>query len=106
MWVSMLILVMLVVPALGWAASPWASGATYGDKIRAKADFGAKNFLGGWTELITEPKNAPRNPAGLAKGIAKGIQNTLVYTIGGALHLATFAIPQIDIPIPDNGVSF
>lgn len=96
----------LMISSAAFAGSPWAGEGSYADQVKGKLDFGLKNVLGGWTELLDEPMNAPRTADGIAKGIGKGIYNAVVYTLGGVLHTVTFPVIQIDIPIPDNGVSF
>ena len=92
-------------PAVCWAASPWTSETTYGAKAKAKLDFGMKNLFGGWTELFTEPQDAHKEGKNVIVGVGKGLLNTVVYTGGGVLHAVTFFIPQIDVPLPDNGVN-
>ena len=79
--------------------SPWTSENTWADKTIGKLDFGFKNFLGGWTELITETKDHDNK----LEGFGVGLWNTVVYTVGGVLHLATFPVP-VDVPLPDGGV--
>lgn len=96
-----LVVVMLSASAVVFAGSPWTEKATYSEKVTAKLSFGYKNLLGGWTELFTEPASGEGN---VFQGIGRGLTNFVVYTAGGALHLVTFLIPQIDIPLPGNGI--
>ncbi|MCB9799493.1 MAG: hypothetical protein H6757_01890 [Candidatus Omnitrophica bacterium] len=99
--------VMLMLSSSAFAASPWTEADTYGGKVTQKLEFGVKNFLGGWTEIF----RAPCCPCPMMKDacplvkLGKGVVNSVVYTVGGALHLATFPIP-VDIPLPHNGVQF
>ena len=92
--------------ASAFAASPWTEGATYGAKVKGKLDFAFKNTFGGWTELVTKPMDAHKNHANVFKGIGQGVVNAVVYTSGGLLHLVTFPITNLDVPLPNNGVSF
>ncbi len=101
---AVMLMMVLAQPAGVFAASPWTSAESYGDKVTGKLDFGLKNLLGGWTELYTEPAdawNAKDESVPVAMG--RGIANAVVYTIGGLIHTATFLIP-VDVPIPNNGL--
>jgi len=100
-----LALVMMAAPSLGFAASPWMEGETYGEKVSGKLEFGIKNLLGGWTELITQPRDAEANGINILEATGRGIFDGVIYTVGGAVHAATFLIP-IDIELPNNGVQF
>ena len=102
--VMALILAVMLVPAVALAASPWTEQATTTDKIFHKLDFGVKNLLAGWTEIFTVPWNAHKNGGSVAKGIGEGLWNALLFTGGGALHTVTFLLPQVDIPLKNNGV--
>ena len=97
--------VLMIVPGMALAGSPWTEETTYGDKVAGKLDFGVRNFLGGWTELITEPKERYDNKGNWLLGIGRGLYNATMFTVGGAAHLVTFPIPM-DIPLPENGVQF
>ena len=97
---------------MGFAASPWTEGKTYGEKVKGKLDFGVKNLLGGWTEIFShtmkhakaeENKEQKEN---IGVSLLTGIVYGAVDTVGGALHAATFVIPEIDVPLPENGVQF
>ena len=96
--------VIFAMPTVTFAASPWTEKTSYGDKAVGKLEFGLKNLLGGWTELITQPK-AHHKGTEIFQSIGKGVWNTLVYTVGGALHVVTFPITNVDVPLPNNGVS-
>ncbi len=87
-----------------WEKSPWTQETTYGNKILQKFYFGAKNILAGWTEIISKPEKALKNDTCVFRGLGKGIVFAAADTVGGVLHLATFPIPQIDVPLPDGGV--
>lgn len=100
------VLALTAIPGLAMAASPWTEKTTYGDKVLGKLEFGIKNVLGGWTEIVTEPRQHHKDGKNIVVGMAKGLGNAAIYTVGGALHLATFPIPQIDLPLPENGVNF
>ncbi len=104
--VGIVILAMVVLPAISFAGSPWASQSTYGEKTMGKLTYGMKNMLLGWTEIVRKPYEAVRDKKCVIKGMGYGLLNTVTYTIGGALHTVTFPIPQIDVPIPNDGVKF
>ena len=100
----LLVLAILWMPAAGFAASPWADGATYGDRAMGKLKFGLKNLLLGWTDLFKEPHRYDMEHKNVMLGIGKGLVDTLANEVGGALHTVTFFIPQLDVPLPENGV--
>jgi len=104
--VGLVILMLMALPAVSFAGSPWADKTTYGEKTMGKLTYGLMNTLFGWTELVRKPSDAIRDKTCPLTGLGKGILNTVTYTVGGALHTVTFPIPQIDIPIPDGGVKF
>ena len=87
----------------GLTSSPWTQETTYGGKVTGKLDFGIKNVLGGWTQMITQPKKFHKEGKCACQGLGKGIGYFIVDTVGGALHLVTFPIP-FDIPLPEGGV--
>ncbi len=94
-------LAMILVSSAAFAASPWKEqGGSYGDMTKNKLDFGIRNLLGGWTELLTEPVKANN----IGTGLGKGLYNAVIFTTGGLLHTVTFPATTIDIPLPDNGV--
>lgn len=101
-----LVLAILLVPTVVFAASPWTTETTWSDKATKKLIFGGKNLLGGWTELFSQPSNYHKEGKNVGEGIVKGFVNTLVYTVGGAVHVVTFPIPQIDLPLPNDGVQW
>ena len=94
---------LLAGPMIASAASSWASGATYSDKAVGKLTFGLRNVLAGWTELFREPVEASKAGENVLVGIGRGAWNAVGQTVGGALHVVTFPIPQIDIPLPEGG---
>jgi hypothetical protein len=99
-----LVLVLLVTPSLVFAGSPWTSDTSYGAKASDKLDFGMKNLLGGWTSIFTEPWNYHKEGKNAFVGAGAGLLNAVVYTVGGALHVITFPVTALDIPLPKNGV--
>ncbi len=95
------------------ARSPWKDAPTYREQALQKFDFGAMNFLAGWTEIISQPfenykqKNGKRNKfVSLFPGFGKGLLFGMVNTAGGFLHAATAPATMLDIPLPENGVHF
>lgn len=103
MW--MLVLAVLLSCSPAFAASPWTEADSYKGKTIGKLDFGLKNLLGGWMELINRPVKYHQEDKSFTKGAVVGLYNAAVYTIGGALHTGTFFLP-VDVPLPNNGVSF
>lgn len=103
--VVVVLVIAFLAPHVALGASLWAEKATYKDQIIGKLEFGVKNTLGGWTALISEPVNAENNFQDTFRGIGVGIYHAAAYTFGGLLHLVTFFVPQVDVPLPNNGVS-
>ncbi len=101
MWVFVLALV--AAPTLALAASPWAAETGWGNQTKAKFVYGAKNTFLGWTEFFTEPYDAVKNGDNFFVGLGTGLWNGTGQTLGGLLHLVTFPIPQIDVPLPQGG---
>ena len=101
MWV--IILAVLAAPATASAASSWAQESGWGNQAKAKLVYGLKNTLLGWTEIFTEPKEALDGGTNFFVGVGTGLWNGVGQTLGGALHLVTFPITQIDIPLPEGG---
>ena len=101
--VVVFVLALAAAPTLAFAQSPWASESGWANQAKGKFVYGAKNVLLGWTEIFTEPKNAITNGTNFFVGVGKGLWNAVGQEVGGALHLVTFPIPQIDIPLPEGG---
>ena len=107
-----MVLIMLVLvgslPSVGLAASPWTTETSNSDKMMDKLGFGLKNLLLGWTEIIRQPVNGAKEEhiIGFGKGLATGLYDGVLYTVGGALHVVTFPITRIDVPLPNDGVKF
>ena len=110
LWILTVLTILVSLPVLGMAASPWTEKPTYQERAVSKLGLGLKNLILGPLELISVPVDKVRNGQGcvgtrLAEGIAQGIYNAVVYTAGGAFHTATFLITGWDIPLPNNGVN-
>lgn len=111
-WILSLALVIALAPTLAFAdgdcgkcqKSAWTKEEGYGNKVLQKFYFGAKNTLAGWTEVISRPEKALKEDKSFWKGLGSGLVIGVVDTVGGVLHLATFPLPQIDVPLPDGGV--
>ena len=97
--------IILMSCSSAFAASPWTEQKETKDKILGKLDFGIKNLLGGWTEIINRPIKYHKDGKTVSEGALVGLYNATYDTIGGALHVITFPIP-IDVPLPNNGVDF
>ena len=108
MIIFLVLAVMLVSPALSFAASPWTEGETYGDRVSGKLQFGLKNTLFGWLDLFFEPVRAAsgcNDCENVWTGIVKGFTDAVINEVGGAVHLITFPL-VVDLPLPENGVQF
>ena len=101
--VLVFVLGLVVAPMLALAASPWADGVTYGEKVTGKLKYGLTNTLFGCTSLFREPIQASQAGENVFVGIARGVWNAVGQTVGGAAHAVTFLVPQIDIPLPEGG---
>lgn len=88
----------------GLAASPWKEQTGYANQLKYKLDFGFRNTLLGWSEVITEPWEAHKENGSILESAGRGIWNAVADTIGGILHLATFPLTMVDLPLPENGV--
>ena len=106
MAVMIVAVLMLSIPEIGYAASPWTEEQGYANQVKGKLDFGIRNLLGGWTEIFRSPMRAKDEKTCPIRGTGIGIVNAVVYTVGGALHTVTFPFTFIDVPLPNNGVQF
>lgn len=101
--VMAVVLALVAAPVAAFAASPWTQEVDYLGKVKGKFVYGLKNGLLGWTEIFSEPAEAIQGGGNFFVGIGEGLFNGVGQTVGGALHLATFPIPQIDVPLPEGG---
>lgn len=101
---GLLILAVMVTPALALAGSPWTEKGSYSERVGAKLEFGLKNALLGWVDLFYEPNKALDERENVWAGLGKGLVDSILNTVGGAFHAATFFIP-VDIPLPDEGIA-
>ena len=101
-----MVLMMSALPAIGWAGSPWTTETTQHDKMMGKLGYGMKNLLLGWTEIIKRPIQGAKDEQfiGFGKGLGIGLYNGVMDTVGGALHVVTFPVTGLDIPLPGGGV--
>lgn len=86
-----------------YTPSAWTAEDGYLDRAEHKLAFGSKNALLGWLELYNEPRDAAREDTGVARGMGRGFVNMLGDTIGGVIHVATFPITAVDVPLPEGG---
>ena len=99
-------LVVLLIPATAFAGSPWTQETTYGAKATGKLTYGFKNLLGGWTEIFTQPMHYHKDGKNVFEGMMYGLVYGVTDTVGGALHVVTFPITNVDVPLPHGGVDF
>lgn len=100
---GLVVATLLVAPTLAFAGSPWTEETGYINRTNGKFGFGLKNVLLGWTEIFTQPYDEAKGGGNAAVGFGKGIWNTVGQTVGGALHLGTFPVTTVDVPLPENG---
>ncbi len=107
---AFLVFILFLIPTTSFAlpmnefpASEWTAKRGYAAKTLSKLGFGIINVVGGWTGIVSEFYEPPRdNIAALGlRAIARVVTNT----VGGALHVVTFPVP-VDIPLPGGGTSF
>lgn len=94
---------LFLAPMAASAASPWADEMSYSEQAVAKLKYGVKNTLLGWTSLFRTPAAEVEAGENIIVGIGKGVWNGVGQTVGGVVHLVTFPITQIDIPLPEGG---
>jgi hypothetical protein len=94
---------LLAAPMSASAASPWADGATWGEKATGKLKYGLTNTLLGWTSLFRTPSEEMQAGENFFVGVGHGLWNGVGQTVGGILHLVTFPLTTIDIPLPQGG---
>jgi len=100
----MIFFLMLSVSSNVFAASPWTTESGWSSKAVHKLGFGAKNLLLGWTTLFSEPMKHHEGAQSTMKSMGKGMMMFPMYTLEGAMHVLTFPITSLDIPIPCGGV--
>ena len=108
MGIVVVVAALVAAPSLAFAGdmaggSPWAQETGYANQVKGKLVYGVKNVLLGWTELFSQPYSDAQNGENVLVGIGKGVWNAVGQTIGGALHVVTFPIPAIDVPLPEGG---
>ena len=86
-----------------YTPSPWTTEEGYLRQSGGKFVFGAKNALLGVTELYTAPRDAMQHGEKVAVGIGRGFVNMLGDMVGGVIHIATFPITAVDVPLPQGG---
>jgi len=92
-----------VSPCYGFQRSPWTKETSYNKKMYQKFMFGLTNANLGFLEVFTEPYEAVKEDRMIWVGLAIGVFNGVVDTVGGVLHLVTFFITPLDIPLPEGG---
>lgn len=86
-----------------YTPSPWTSEVGWANRAGAKFLFGAKNLLLGWTDIVTEAKEAVDAGGNFFVGLGYGLKDGVQNTLGGAVHVVTFPITGIDAPLPEGG---
>ena len=86
-----------------YTASPWTQEMGWSNRALGKLGFGLKNTLLGWTELFVEPQETMQSGGNFFRGLGMGIKNAIENTVGGILHVVTFPITGVDVPLPEGG---
>jgi hypothetical protein len=86
-----------------YTPSPWTSETGWSSRAVGKLGFGVKNLLLGWTDLFVEPKEAVDAGGNILTGIGVGIKDAIENTLGGAVHIITFPLTEVDAPLPEGG---
>jgi len=98
---SLVVILSMLLAPVAFAASPWADGKNYGEKVGGKLGFGLTNTALGWTKLFTTPNDYSSAKKNVWQGVGQGVVDTVVTTVLGAVQLVTFPIPaDIEIPSP------
>ena len=98
---SLVVVLSMLLAPVAFAASPWADGKNYGEKVGGKLGFGLANTALGWTKLFTTPNDYSSEKKNVWQGVGQGLVDAVVTTVLGAVQLVTFAIPaDIEIPSP------
>ncbi len=88
-----------------YTASSWTSETSWSGRAVGKLGYGLKNLLLGWTDLFVEPKEAMDAGGNILSGLGTGLVQGVGNTVGGALHVVTFPLTELDVPLPEGGVS-
>ena len=86
-----------------YTASPWTHETGWSNRAMGKLGFGVKNLLLGWTDLFVEPKEASQSGGNVLTGIGVGLKDAVENELGGAVHILTFPLTEIDAPLPEGG---
>ena len=86
-----------------YTPSPWTSETGWSNRAVGKLGFGVKNLLLGWTDLFVEPKEALDAGGNVFVGIGVGVKDAIENTLGGAVHIITFPLTEVDAPLPEGG---
>ena len=86
-----------------YTPSPWTHEVGWSKRAIGKLGFGVKNLLLGWTDLVVEPKEAAQEGGNIFAGIGMGLKDALENELGGAVHILTFPLTEVDAPLPEGG---
>ena len=86
-----------------YTPSPWTSEVGWSNRAVGKLGFGVKNLLLGWTDLFVEPREASKAGGNVLTGIGVGVKDAIENTLGGAVHIITFPLTEVDAPLPKGG---
>ncbi len=99
---TLVALTLLAAPVAAPAAEEPADGTCYSDQAVGKLKHGVSNVLLGWTAIVREPVRAGRSGGNVFTAFGKGIWQAVTQTAGGVVQVATFPLPQLDVPVSEE----
>lgn len=105
--IAVFVLCLFVLSSSAFAAdmSAWNKpSSSYGQKAAKKLAYGLSNVVFGWSEIFTETYEAAQSGQCPINGFFNGLWNGVADTVGGALHVVTFPLTTVDIPLPEGGI--
>lgn len=102
--VSMLLVSNMAFAEITFSPSPWTKEDGWKNKAGQKLLFGTKNLLLGWTSIIKTPYDHHESAGATMKSLGMGMMMAPMNMLGGLMHVLTFPITNLDIPIPCGGV--
>ena len=102
-WLFVGLALFMAAPAAASAASPWTNEVDYNSKAIGKLKYGLVNTFLGWTELFQEPYEAAQYGENFFVGLGRGLVYGVADTVGGVLHVVTFPVTNLDVPLPEGG---
>lgn len=98
--IALILVMMLAYSPLSFAMCKFCEKAQsdkYVESAFGKLGRGLTNVAFGWYELFRQPQINENH----WEGVGRGVVHTIGRTGSGILEVATFLIPQAEIPLPD-----